>query len=112
MGVIHKNEWQWGKTFTIVRENGRAIVGLSISEDEPELGYINGLSVVGTIRRLGKGTRMLNDAIELAKKNGCKYAYLHCDKDSFVFDWYKRLGFKYYGDKTNENGFVPMYIEL
>lgn len=110
--VIHPNEWQWGKSFMLVRENGMAIVGLSITDDEPEGGFIWGLSVAETIRRKGVGAKMLSDALEQAKEKGCKYASLQCNKDSFVFEWYKKVGFKYYGQKPNGNGFVTMYMEL
>jgi len=110
--IIHHNIWKWGDTYTIIRYDGKAKVEVTISNDEPEVAYINGLSVYEPQRGKGYGKIMLEDAIAQANKIGCKYAYLHCDKDSFVFDWYKQRGFQYFGDKPNENGFVPMYVQL
>lgn len=110
--VIHKNEWKWGKSFTLISEDVTAFITISITNDEPELAYISGLSVYPSRRNEGRGRVMLLNALDVARKNYCKYAYLMADKDSFVFEWYKRMGFKYYGHKQDENGCVPMYIEI
>ena len=110
--IIHKNEWKWGKSFYLIEEDGTATISVSITNEEPEQAYFSALSVYEPRRNEGRGRKMILSAIDIAKENGCKYAYLMADKDSFVFEWYKRLGFKYYGDKANENGFVPMFIEL
>ena len=110
--LIHKNEWKWGKSFDLLFEDGTATISVSITNDEPEQAYISALSVYEPRRNEGRGRAMMLNAMEVARLKGCKYAYLMTDKDSFVFEWYKRMGFKYYGHKQDENGFVPMYIEL
>lgn len=110
--VIHKNEWKWGDSFTLILEDATAFITVNITNDEPELAYISGLSVSPSRRNYGCGRVMLLNALDVARKNNCKYAFLMADKDSFVFEWYKRMGFKYYGHKQDENGCVPMYIEL
>lgn len=110
--VIHANEWKWGRSFDIISNDGHATVSVSVTKEEPEQAYISGLSVHESSRREGLGKKMMDFAIDVARQNTCKYAYLLTDKDSFVFEWYKRLGFKYYGDRPNDNGFVPMYMEL
>lgn len=110
--VIHKNEWKWGKSFYLIEEDGTATISVSVTNDEPEQAYISGLSVLKGHRRKGLGTMFMNMALVEAKSLGCKYAYLMADKDSFVFEWYKRMGFKYYGHKQDDNGFVPMYREI
>lgn len=110
--VIHKNEWKWGKSFDLIFEDGTATISVSITNDEPEQAYISALSVYEPVRNEGRGRAIMLNAMEVARNNGCKYAYLMADKDSFVFEWYKRMGFKYYGHKQDENGLVPMYMEL
>lgn len=110
--LIHKNKWKWGKSFDLIFEDGTATISVSITNDEPEQAYISALSVYEPVRNEGRGRAMMLNAMEVARHKGCKYAYLMADKDSFVFEWYKRMGFKYYGHKPDENGFVPMYIEL
>lgn len=110
--VTHKNEWKWGKSFDLIFEDGTATISVSITNDEPEQAYISALSVYEPVRNEGRGRAMMLNAMEVARLKGCKYAYLMADKDSFVFEWYKRLGFKYYGHKQDEKGLVPMYMEL
>ena len=110
--VLHINEWKWGKSFTIITLEGKAMIEVTISNDEPELAYLRGLSVIPSERRRGFGKALLAEAIQLAKSNGCKYVWLHADKESFVFEWYKKFGFKYYGEAVNENGFVPMFADI
>lgn len=110
--VIHKNEWKWGQSFNLILDDATAIITTSITNDEPEQAYISGLSVYPPRRNVGRGRVMMLNALDVARKNHCKYAFLMADKDSFVFEWYKRMGFKYYGHKQDENGCVPMYIEL
>ena len=110
--VIHKNEWNWGRSFTFVLYGGSAVITMSITDDEPLQAFFSGLSVCEPYRKRRRGTKCLECAMEQARLEGCKYAYLMADMDSFVFEWYKRRGFRYYGDKPNENGVVPMYIEL
>ena len=110
--LIHINNWKWGRSFTIIENDATAVIEFTVSNDEPELAYLKGLSVHCDSRKEGLGNKMLDTAMTQAKRNGCKYAYLHAEKDSFVFDWYKRKGFKYYGDAPDENGFVVMYTEL
>ena len=110
--VIHKNEWKWGQSFDLILEDGTATISVSITNDEPEQAYVSALSVYAPRRNEGRGRVMMLNALDVARKNHCKYAYLMADKDSFVFEWYKRLGFKYYGHKRDENGLVPMYMDL
>lgn len=110
--VIHSNLWKWGRSFDIIANDGTATISVSVTNDEPEQAYISGLSVWSPSRRKGLGTRFVNMALVQAKECGCKYAFIMADKDSFVFDWYKRMGFKYYGHKQDDNGFVPMYREI
>lgn len=110
--VIHKDERKWGKSFDIIAEDGTATISMSIINDEPLQAYFSDLSVYEPRREDGRGMYILEWAMEQARQEGCKYAYLMADKDSFVFEWYKRMGFKYYGHKQDENGLVPMYIEL
>lgn len=110
--VIHKNEWKWGKSFDFIADDGTATISMSITDDEPLQAFFSGLSVCERYRKRRRGTRCLECAIERARLEGCKYAYLMADMNSFVFEWYKRMGFKYYGHKQDENGLVPMYIEL
>ena len=110
--ILHNNKWQWGDSYTIIEEDGMGMIEFDVTKDEPEVAYVKGLSVFRTHRLHGLGNRLLDEALQEAKKRGCKYAWLHASKEDFVFKWYLRRGFKYYGDKVNENGFVPMFMEL
>lgn len=110
--VIHSNNWKWGRSFDLITDDGTGTVSVSITNDEPEQAYISGLSVHQYRRNQHLGSFLMKEAMRVSMKERARYAYLMVDKDSFVFDWYKRLGFNYYGHKPDENGFVPMYADL
>ena len=91
--VIHHNYWYWGESYVIIIANGCGTVTMQIDNDNTEAGHINCLSVVNDVRHKGLGNILLAECEALAKKLGLKEVYLSAEKDSFVFDWYKRHGY-------------------
>jgi hypothetical protein len=55
---------------------------------------------------------MINRLIDKCKKIGTKKITLWCDKNKWVYKWYQKLGFKYDGDKKDQEGYVWMVKEL
>ena len=54
---------------------------------------LSGLSVVDSKRKSGYGRALVAAAEDLARKEGAKMMILWADKNDWVIDWYKRLGY-------------------
>ena len=54
---------------------------------------LSGLSVVDSKRKSGYGRALVAAAEDLARKEGAKMMILWADKNEWVLDWYKRLGY-------------------
>ena len=91
--VIHHNYWFWGESYYIILDNGNGIITMQIDNDNKELGCISCISVTDKVKKKGLGNELLKECENLAKRLGLKEIYLSAEKDSFVFDWYKRKGF-------------------
>lgn len=96
MTVIHTNNWDKFTTETIIMDGGNGMVSIDYYEDQEGIGLIHDLSVVPAARRKGLGNRLLQSAIELARKRNCKTVELNYNNQStpfWVCDWYGRQGF-------------------
>ena len=59
--------------------------------------FLSNLNVNIEYRWKGFGSCMIKHALMYAKSAGCKYLYLEViHENSWVFDWYERLGFVLY----------------
>ena len=92
--VKHENTWPWGRSIYIILSDGTGLVMVQLYDDEPEVGYINNLSVYINNRRKGIGKFLLHEAEKIAKENNISKIKLHCEKNSFAKDWYIREGYK------------------
>lgn len=93
--VIHKNTWTWGESNIIITSDGTGTVTVQFFNDETDLAYITGLSVYSKARNNGLGKTLLHKAEKIAKeREGIKRIKICCDKNTFVYDWYVREGYK------------------
>lgn len=76
----------------ILHEHGKCC--LHWYNDDKQTAYITSLHVVFEYRKQGIGTKLINDAINEAKKRGYKFACLKAFNKSWIIKWYRRLGFK------------------
>ena len=91
--VVHKNIWTWGNSNIVITSDGTGTCTVQFFEDEPEIAYITGLSVHESVRKQGIGKQLLHECEKIAKENKKKILKIHCDKNTFVYDWYIREGF-------------------
>lgn len=62
VAFFHINEWYWGYSIDIVKDDGTAIVCVKFDKDTfPKTGYICDLSVIETERK--KRVRQANDEL-------------------------------------------------
>lgn len=105
------NQWWWGTSINIVKDNGTAIVCVKFDKKTfPKVGYICDLSVLESERRKGIGLMMMRYAIYSCRDNYMNFARLHVDaKNIWLKEWYERLGFKELSRDENE---IEMIKEL
>ena len=101
---FHTKKWFWGESVGIVKSDATAMVCVKFDKKcFPTTGNIYGLSVLSTERRKGLGTKMIKYALMLCKDNGMTFARLYVDaKNTWLKEWYERLGFKELSRDENE----------
>lgn len=56
--------------------------------------FISSLSVSEEAREQGLGRKIITSFEQFAKEKEYKECWLFADKNNWVFDWYKRMGYK------------------
>ena len=93
--IIHTNDWVWGTSVDIIRDNGTAYICVKFDKEYPDVAYLCALSVYEPVRRLGLGKIMMAYALLIAQRNDKSWARLYVEKDKeWLVQWYKSLGFK------------------
>lgn len=108
--VIHKNTWCWGRTHTIIIRNGHGLVNVSVENDNPKAASIHGLSVTEDYRRLGIGRALIMEAEQEAREMGATRVGIATEPNSWLEDWYKRLGYEF--DSYDENNLIVLSKNL
>ena len=98
--ITHENLWWWGKSYTLITDDGKSMVELAIEDDEERnyFGTIQSLLVHESVRQQGRGNAMLKFAEEKAKELGLKQVVLCARKGTFLIPWYQRNGYKIYDE--------------
>lgn len=81
----------------IIHKDGIAYVRIYTDVDNEDVLYIDSLSVCETERGKGTATKLLNIHHKLAKHLN-RVSMLFVEKDSWMYDWYVRRGYTYYGE--------------
>ena len=101
--ITHENLWWWGKSITLITDDGKAMVVVSIEDEQPDAGCIHSLMVHESVRQRGIANAMMTFAEEKAKKAGCEQVYLCARKGTFLIPWYERRGYKIYDENLEES---------
>ena len=107
---IHENFWIWGRQDAIVIADGAAFCFLSVEDDNPAVAHLSNVSVHELDRRKGYGDELLNLAKDHAREMGAKMLALWVDPNIWMFEWYKRRGFKHV--MTYDDGMAGMTFDL
>ena len=102
--VYHVCQWYWGRSIDIIKTNGTAIVCVKFDKKSfPRTGYICDLSVVESSRKKSVGNDMMQLALAECRAQNMTFARLHVDtKNTWLREWYERLGFKELSRDENE----------
>lgn len=76
---------------------------ITISKQTKEVAWLSDVTVDEGRRRIGIGNRILSEAEDVAKKNGCSVISLQVLHGSWMKDWYARKGYSVVGDGYMDN---------
>ena len=96
-------------TIHIMSDGGEAFIDLNFYHKERHNMWVYNLNVEEYLRNKGYGNEIIQYAINIAKGSGCEYLYLSVKENSFMLDWYLRLGFKRF---SNQDNFIQMFKKL
>lgn len=100
--------------FCIVAEDHTGVVGYLVAWGREEL-HIANIAVAAESRRKGFGSRLMNTALEFARKQGCENVYLEVRASNIGAQrFYRRFGFipTYIRRGYYENGEDAIVMEL
>lgn len=104
MSITHKNTWWWGKTHTIILEQGIGLVNVSVHNEAQDIATIHGISVHDSYRDMGYGDCLLERAENEARLMGAKSVELTARRGSWEELWYKRKGYEMTGECEDWDG--------
>ena len=109
--IVHANKTVYGRTHTIILDDGYAYVMVSIMEDNPDIAVIHDLVVHRDKRGHGLGTLLLEDACKEGMDMGAEFIMLSVLPSSWLEEWYKRHGFRDIGKKETVFGVEHKVME-
>jgi GNAT superfamily N-acetyltransferase len=90
-------------TIWFMDKRGAAFFRLYWYHDTPDRLIFDNFSVDKDHRGNGVGTTVMNLVPDIAKELGFDTVSLWCVKDTWLVDWYKKLGYEYLEDYPEEN---------
>lgn len=101
--ITHTNDWWWGFSVDIVRNDGFGVVCVKFDKDYPNAAYICDLSVYEYCRKQGYGTELMYHAFDIARRHDKSFVLLRVDKTKdWLVHWYKVLGFEILSEDEHE----------
>lgn len=110
--ITHISDSTWGTTFYTMKSDGRGFIKTYYYLDDPDYIYASDLHVDKDMRNKGIGSKLLEIHLNNAKCLGAKYSLLWVRKDTWIKDWYKKLGYKYYKEYLDEANSIWMIKEI
>ena len=109
--VVHINSTFYGKTATIILDDGYAYVMVTILKDTPSVAAIHDLVVHIDKRGQGLGGILLEEACKAGEGMGADTIMLSVIPGSWLEEWYKRHGFRDIGEKETVFGVMHRVME-
>lgn len=109
--IWHISDWGGETQVDIMRKDGSSFVHIYWYDDDPENTlYVSGLHVDRLKRREGYGKELLVFVERIARNKGCSNIRLTVELGSWMYEWYKRLGFSFL--KYSSDNYVWMEKKL
>ena len=100
--VGHEKSTDYGQTLYIFQKDGKGLVRLEDEDDITGVFWIMELSVSKDYREEGLGTKLMEIAEHIAIYAGGTKLRLWVEEDSWMRDWYERLGFEDDGEDSQD----------
>lgn len=100
--VGHEKSTDYGDTLYIFQKDGKGLVRLEEEDDVAGVFWIMELSVSKEDREDGLGTKLMGIAEDIAVYAGGTKLRLWVVEDSWMRDWYERLGFEDDGEEPQD----------
>lgn len=110
--ITHVFHDYWGDIILIMDKRGKAFCRVYWYHDNNSSVYLDCLSVNLKSRKRGIGTELQKLRENIGVILGAKYSYLWVKKDSWMFEWYKRRGYKEWSVYKGEKKCVWMRKKL
>lgn len=110
MERIETRFW-WGTTITVLPRDFCGSVQVDLTDGYLD-GYIGSLCVHPEARNQGHGNALLAEAERIIKEHGRNDATLYVEKDSWLVDWYKRLGYEIVENTSGHEQYYTMGKKL
>lgn len=101
--ISHLIEESWGYSVFIMENLGRVYAHIYWYNDDPSIIYFEGLSVEEDAREEGLGNKLLKMLEKIGINLGASTTSLWVYKNKWLYNWYKRNGYKYYMDHDLKN---------
>lgn len=98
--VYHVSDWKEDANMYIIRKDGSSMVRLSWYYNDNSI-YLSDLHVCEKSRGKGYATELIKIAELISLNRKCDVLLLMVDSGSWMYGWYKKLGFKPIGRKKD-----------
>lgn len=110
--VVHFSSVNWGDEILIMQKDGKAFARAYWYKDDSSTIYLDFLKVDEDIRKQGIGTELQIIREDIGILLNCIYSCLWVKKDSWMYEWYKRRGYKDYKNHERLDNTMWMRKEL
>lgn len=100
--IFHEAFPDWGHTFHIMERSGLGFGRAYIYNNDPTTIYLDMLAVDPCARGDKIGTKLQELREQIGINLGCFSSVLWVDKDTWMYEWYKRRGYLYEIDKNKK----------
>lgn len=90
---FHVKDTYFGVEAFLMWGDGTGFVRIYMYKNDNESLYIDNLSVDADFRHRLLATDILENIERICFNIGAKFTYLWCCKDTWMYDWYKRIGY-------------------
>lgn len=110
--ISHYKTESWGSSILIMEKRGKAFGRIYWYNDDNIMVYLDCLSVNAEIQRQGIGTKLQKIREEIGRSLGAITACLWVQKNTWMYDWYKRRGYEDWINNENEENAIWMKKSL
>jgi len=106
--ILHQKTESWGSSILVMEKEGKAFGRVYWYDNDSNVVYLEGLSVDAESRRQSIGTELLAILEKTGRNLGAATVCLWVKKNTWVYNWYKQLGYEDMKDNEDEENTIWM----